>query len=52
LDFGADLCRQEPKGYQTPLHLCAMNGFGQTAKANSCTDKNYFTTLNLNQFLF
>ena len=31
LEKGAKPDTKEPKGYQTPLHLCGMNGYAKTA---------------------
>ena len=32
LENGADVNVKEPKGWQTPLHLASMNGFGETTR--------------------
>ena len=32
LEHGGDVNGREPQGFQTPIHLCAMNGFARTAK--------------------
>jgi ankyrin repeat protein len=35
LTHGADPNARETQGSQTPLHLCAMNGYSKTAKVNT-----------------
>ena len=41
LSHGADPNSRESQGAQTPLHLCAMNGYSKTAKVNNIAYKTF-----------